>query len=622
MNPHLLKYYNQELQYIREMGAEFASEYPKIAGRLGLDGFDCVDPYVERLLEGFAFLTARIQLKLDAQFPQFTQYLLQTVYPHYLSQTPSMTVVQFQPDYNESGLSDGITLPRDSILRSLLGKNEQTACLYRTAHDVTLWPIKINQAEYLTTMAGSGLPEKPGTRAALRLQLVTSNGQAFNQLPLDELSFYLPGTDAMPMHIYEQLFANTLSVVVRSPERSADWHRILPKEAICQEGFDDKHALLPLSQKSFSGYRLLHEYFAFPARFMFMRLTQLADAVSHCSSDRLEVIFLFDRQDSYLEKHVSTDNFSLFCSPAINLFSKQCDRIHVTPGAPELHVVADKTRPMDFEVHSIQQVQGYGAEAGSEQTFQPFYGSNNLAALTPQQAFYIARREPRQLSTRQQHNGPRSSYIGSETYISLVDFAETPYRDDLRQVGVQALCSNRDLPLHMPVGKENTDFTLDSGAPLNAVRCIAGPSKPLPSWAQNESCWRLISHLSLNYLSLTDNDEQKGALALRELLALYGDIAELSVRKQIEGVCHITSKAVIRRIPVSGPIALGRGQEIALTLDEDAFVGSGVFLLGAVMERFFARYASINAFTQTVIRTRERGEIMRWPLRTGSRHVL
>ncbi|PWI34098.1 type VI secretion system baseplate subunit TssF [Vibrio albus] len=621
MNPQLLKYYNQELQYIREMGAEFAREYPKIAGRLGMDGFDCADPYVERLLEGFAFLAARVQLKLDAQFPQFTQYLLETIYPHYLCPTPSMAVVQFRPDLSESGLAEGVSIDRNSQLYSLLGKNEQTACEYRTAHTTRLWPVQVEEASYLTTLAGLKIPEQPGTRAAIRLRLKSTAGLNFNQIQLDELKFYLNGVDALPMHLYEQITGNTISVCVMPASHTADWCEMLDKHHVQPVGFTDNEALLPHTPHSYEGYRLLHEYFAFPQRFMFTRITGLSKAVQRCQGDQLDLLFLLNRQDSFLEKRLSKDNFELFCTPAINLFPKQCDRIHINQKSSEFHVVPDRTRPMDFEVYSLSQVIGYGSEAKDAQEFSSFYASHNHAAQQPGNTFYTQRREPRQLSAKQQRNGPRSSYIGSELFISLVDSQEAPFRDDLRQVGIDAMCSNRDLPLHMPLGKENTDFTLVGSAPLKAVRCIAGPSKPMPSWPQGKTSWRLISHLSLNYLSLSNSDESQSAEALRELLSLYGDVAELPVRKQIEGVKQISCEPVIRRIPVSGPIALGRGQEIHLTFDEDVFAGSGVFLLGAVLDRFFARYVSINSFTQTVIHTSERGEIMRWPLRTGMRHV-
>src|SRR5262245_31164084 len=174
MDPRLLRYYNRELQHIREMGAEFAKEYPKIAARVGLEGIECADPYVERLLEGFAYLGARVQLKVDAEFPTFTQHLLQVVYPHYLAPTPSMAIVQFQPDLKEAGLAQGYTIPRHTALRSVVGKDDRTPCDYRTAHATQLWPLEITEAKYFGSVAGLaaiGVPVVEGVRAGLRLTL-------------------------------------------------------------------------------------------------------------------------------------------------------------------------------------------------------------------------------------------------------------------------------------------------------------------------------------------------------------------------------------------------------------------------------------------------------------------
>ena len=258
MDPKLLKYYNKELQYIREMGGEFAEEFPKIAGRLGLEGLECADPYVERLLEGFAFLAGRIQLKLDAEFPSFTQHLLEAVYPHYLSPTPSMTVVKFHPDLTEGSLADGFTIPRKSVLRSLLGKNDQTSCEYRTGHEVSLWPLKLTEASYLTTLAGTGLPDIPGAKAAIRLRLQSTAGLTFNKLSLQSLPIYLQGADELPMRLYEQILGNSVGMVVRPTSRPAPWHEVINKREIRPLGFEDEQALLPSTQRSFQGYRLLH----------------------------------------------------------------------------------------------------------------------------------------------------------------------------------------------------------------------------------------------------------------------------------------------------------------------------------------------------------------------------
>jgi type VI secretion system protein ImpG len=386
-------------------------------------------------------------------------------------------------------------------------------------------------------------------------------------------------------------------------------------------GFEDEQALLPCMPPSFQGYRLLHEYFSFPQRYLFVELGGLGPAARRCAGNELELLILLNRADSALENVVAADNFALFCAPAINLFPKRADRIHLSDQVAEHHVLPDRTRPMDFEVYQITGVTGIGAE-GEEQEFLPFYASHDRISQRHQRSYYTVHRLPRLLSSQQRRHGPRSSYVGSELYLSLVDADEAPYRSNLRQLAVTTLCTNRDLPLHMPIGRGDTDFALVSGAPVRSVRCLAGPTRPRPSHAHGDTAWRLISHLALNYLSLADTDARQGAVALRELLALYGDQAEATIRKQIDGVGSVRAVPITRRAPIPGPIAFARGLEVTVTLDEAAFEGVGIFLMGAVLERFFAKYASINSLTETVVRSTERGEIIRWPARIGRRHTL
>ncbi|MFZ1325236.1 MAG: type VI secretion system baseplate subunit TssF [Candidatus Contendobacter sp.] len=625
MDSRLLQYYHQELQHLREMGGEFAREFPKIAGRLGLEGFECADPYVERLLEGFGFLTARVQLKMDDEFPRFTQHLLEIIYPHYLAPIPSMAVVQFQPDPTEGSLEKGFVIPRDSALRSILGKGDQTPCEYRTGQAVTLWPLELTEAHYFAgrePVAHLELPELARVRAGIRLRLRTTVPDLpISKLALDRLAIFLRGSDALPGRLYEQLLANVVLLVARPSERPAPWHEVIAGHSLRRLGFADEQALLPCPPPSFHGYRLLQEYFAFPQRFLFVDLGGLEPAVRRCAGRELEVLILLDRADPALENLVSAAQFALFCAPAINLFPKRADRIHLTEQVAEHHLVLDRTRPMDFEVVQVAHVTGIGAE-NEEQEFLPFYASYDRLSQREQRSFYTMRRLPRLLSQQQRRQGPRSTYVGSEVYLSLVDANETPYRGDLRQLAVAALCTNRDLPLHMPIGRGETDFTLASGAPVSAVRCLAGPSRPRPSRAHGDTAWRLISHLTLNYLSIADSDKRQGAAALRELLALYGDLTDDGIRKQIDGVISIQTTPITRRAPISGPIAFARGLEVAVALDESAFAGAGIFLLGAVLELFFAKYASINSFTETVVKSTERGEIMRWPARIGRRQTL
>ena len=620
MDTRMLQYYERELQHLREMGGEFARAFPKIAGRLGLENYSCADPYVERLLEGFSFLAARVQLKIDAEFPRFTNHLLEMVYPQYLAPTPSMTVVALQPDLSDPSLAKGRTVARGTALRSLLGKGDQTSCEYRTAHAATLWPVELADAKYFpyTGDIGGVQPARMGPiKAGLRLRLRATAGLKFNQVALDRLPLYLRGSDALPSRALEQILAHGVGVLVMPARHPAAWHALLPRDTIRPMGFEDDEALLPCGPRSFQGYRLLHEYFAFPQRFLFAQLHGLAPALVRCAESEIDLVVLFDRFEPSLEQALGVANFALFCTPAINLFPKRADRIHLADQHAEYHLVPDRTRPLDFEVYQVLNVRGYGTGADAEQTFRPFYASDDLQTGSEPRAYFQARRGRRLLSEKQRRQGPRSSYVGSEVFLSLVDETDAPHRSGLRQLGVETLCTNRDLVLGMPVGSGRTDFTAETDAPVLSVRCVAGPTAPSPSHAEGETAWRLVNHLSLNYLSLLDTGDREGASALRDLLRLYSTVGDQAAHNQIEGVRSITATSIVRRLPLPGPITYGRGLQITLTLDDSAFEGIGVFLMGAVLDRFFAKYVSLNSFTETVLKTSRRGVVMKWPARVG-----
>ena len=625
MNPRLLEYYERELQFIREMGAEFAQHYPKIASSLDLGGTECADPYVERLLESFAFLTARIQLKMDAEFPRFTQHLLEIVYPHYLAPLPSMTIVQFQADLKGGVTEEGFVLPRHTRLFSQSGAKGRSKCEFRTAHELTLWPIQIEEANYLPLgealrYAGS---QVGGVKAGVRLKLQTAVEYNFQQLNIQNLPVYLHGSGAVPQQLYELIVGHGVAVVIQGINQSSGGYRkVLDKKAIQTLGFDEQQALLPNTAPTFKGYRLLQEYFALPQRYLFIDICQLQPVLSQCDDTAIEIVILLNTDKAEFEDLIDAKHFALNCSPAINLFSKRTDRIHLKNQTTEHHLVIDRTKPKDFEIYSLEEVEGYGVGSKTEQTFRPFYSTQQEIGVQGDFAYYTVKRQPTLEPATTGLGKLKTDYIGSEVFLSLVDASETPYDADLKQIGNRALCTNRGLPKTIVVGEGKTDFNWDISAPVDSVRCLVSPTDPKPSHAEGDYAWRLINHLSLNYLSLINNDTTQGATALRDLLRLYGDYAEPAIGKQIEGLLTVASKAITVRVPMPGPMCFGRGLEITILFDESAFVGASCFLFGAVMERFLCKYVSINSFTQLVVKTRERGEIMRWPVRTGSRETL
>jgi type VI secretion system protein ImpG len=629
MDARMLRYYNQELAYMREMGAEFAAAFPKVAARLALDATEVADPYVERLLEGFSFLSARVRLKLDAEFPRFTQHLLECVYPHYLAPTPSMAIVQFTPAMTEGSLATGFTVPRGTVLRGQIPRGEVTACQFRTAHELTLWPIEIAEARYapfapdlpLNTL---GLAEP--VQAVLRLRLRAAAPFTFDQLTMDRLNLFLSAGDEVALKLYELILGSGLGVFVAPPARPAPWFEWLGRDAIQPVGFAREQALIPYTTRSFSGYRLLHEYFAFPERFRFVELAGLRKALARHTGDEIELVIPLARSDGALGALVDKAGFALHCTPAVNLISRHADRIHVSDQQAEHHVVVDRTKPMDFEVYSVEHVVGYSEGLEAEREFRPFYASVDADGIHPAHGYFTMRREPRALSERQRRDGPRTSYMGSEVSLSLVDSREAPYSETLRQLAVDVLVTNRDLPLLMPVGSDR-DFSLAISAPVDGIRCLRGPSRPRPAILDGEIPWRLTSHLSLNYLTVADLDEEQGATALREFLELYADLVDADMpdaisRRQTHGVRRVSVTPRTRRLPAPGPIVFGRGLEIRLTVDETSFAGASAFLLGAVLEQMFARLASMNTFTELVLVSERRGEIKRWPPRMAARQLV
>ncbi|RYZ08182.1 MAG: type VI secretion system baseplate subunit TssF [Myxococcales bacterium] len=618
MDHRLLSYYNRELSYLRELGGEFAKHFPKIAGRLGLDEFECTDPYVERLLEGFAFLAARVQLKIDAEYPRFTQGLMSILAPHLLAPTPSLAVVQFRPSTKQGGLAEGHTIARGTALKAPLGRGEQTACEYRTSQEVELWPLEITRVTHTGHVGDLGdlrTDSRRPVKSALRIRL-RSSGPPLSKLTVKTLPLFLRGAEQLGMRLYELLAGGAVGLV----GLDGNGRRIgfVPGSPVRAMGLSDDEALLNYDLRSFQGYRLLHEYFALPQRFLFVELLSLAQLFEQCSTPELELVVLLDRRDAVVEASVSSDHLALFCAPVINLFPKKADRIHLSERESEYHVVADRTRPLDFEVHSVTAVSGVGAGAAAARPFLPFYACTERHNAETQ-AYFTLHRQPRLISSRRAVTGPRSTYAGSEVFVSLVDGNEGPYHTDLKQLAVDTLCTNRDLPLLMSLGTGKTDFTLDTGAPVESIRCVAGPSEPHASPAWGESSWRLVSHLSLNHLSVANAQDDLGPAPLRQLLQLYGDLGSAVLRREIEGIRSVTTASVTRRLPFDGPASFARGLELTLDCDEAYFEGGSCFLLGAVLERFFARLVGLNSFTETVLRTPQRGEIMRWPTRLGQR---
>ncbi|WP_312951341.1 type VI secretion system baseplate subunit TssF [Superficieibacter sp.] len=623
MENKLLEYYNRELAYLREMGAEFAERYPKVAGRLGMRGIEVADPYVERLMEGFAFLTSRVQLKMDAEFPRFSQRLLEMIAPNYLAPTPSMAIAELQPDSGRGDLSNGVVVPRGTMMDSLALKKTGVTCSYMTAHDVNLLPVKIVSAELGGVpadlpVATSGVSPREAS-SALRIRIACDGPQNLGHLDFDRLEFFLSGPDVEAHKLLELVMEHHVGVVCQTVDPQPK-HQWLGERALKQEGFASSQALLPEDLRNFDGYRLLHEYFAFPARFRFVSLSGMRPLIARCDREKtFDIIILLDKSDELLERVVDARHFALHCTPVVNLFPKVAARQKLSDSQHEYHLVVDNIRPLDYEIYAVNKISGSADGQRDDREFRPFWSTFSRDA-GDYGAYFSLRREQRVLSEHALRYGTRTGYVGSEVFVSLVDEQHAPWGEDLRYITADVLCTSRDLPLMLQ--QDQGQFVLPDSLPVKNLTLRKGPTQPRPALAEGLSTWRLISQLQMNYLSLMDGEMGEGAEALRQLLGLYASLAETPIARQIEGIRHCVLKPVHRRVPEPGPIVFARGIGITLTVDEQAFSGSSPWLFGSVLERVFSRLVSINSFTEFTLKSQQRGEIGYWEPRMGKRALI
>lgn len=625
MHPQFLEYYNRELTYMREMSGEFAAQHPKIARRLGLQGNESADPFVERLIESFCFISARTQLKLDAEFPRFTQRLLEVIYPNYIAPTPSMAVARLLPDHADGDFSRGFTVPRHSSMKSGIAANSKVACEFRSSQAVTLWPIEISAAHL--SAAPPDLPDlsrslPPGAvvRGALRLRLQVVGALRFDQIEgLDRLPVYLGGDERIASHLFELIHAGALATVIRAGDGEAT--HVIAQHAVVHEGLGPDEGLLPLPWRQFHGHNLLHEYFACPARFYFFTLTQLAPALRQLASNAVEIMILLDRLPRDLIAEVNATRFLLFCTPVINLFPKRSNRVEVDRALTDFHLLPDRTRPLDYEVFSVDHIEGQQAGQTASLAFTPLYQTVNSDRGNHGRYFSV-RREQRVVSADAKKHGLRTGYAGTEVFVSLVDQTEAPYPDTLRYLSVDALVTNRDLPRLIPRNGK-TDLTMADAVPLQGIALVRLPTAPRAPYAQGEAAWRLIRQLSFNYMAPGEPADTAAAhQSLRDMLRLFVEADEHAQHAQIDGLISSQTQPVMRRLPGSGLLVYGRGIHCDLMLDETAFSGASPYLFGLVLEHYLARHVSINVFTETALHTLQRGQIKVWPVRMGQRNPI
>ena len=519
MDPRLLEYYNQELIYMRELAVEFAQAHPKIARRLGLQAGEVADPYVERLIESFCFMAARMQIKLDAEFPRFTGRLLEVVYPNYVAPTPSMAVARLYPGRTEGSLARGYRIARGTALTARVPDGEKTACQFRSGQDVTLWPLEITEAR-LTGIPPDipaldrYVPANAKVRGALRLRLRTTGDARIADLQgLDRLPVYLAGDEQVASHLFELLHTAGVASITAAPGEFNTPGRPLHAvsvNAIAHEGLGTDQGLLPLTWSKFHGHNLLHEYFACPSRFYFFALTGLEAGLRRVNGCEVEIVVLLDQSTERLANLVDASRFALFCTPVINLFPKHTDRIELSARETEFRIVPARLTPLDYEVFSVGTMIGQVAATSEELEFRPLYQTLNNDEGNHGR-YFSTRRERRLMSDSARRYGTRTPYIGTEMFVSLVDQNEAPYSEHIRFLSVDALVTNRDLPSLVPRDGVR-DLKLARSAPLESIGLIRPPTAPKAPYAEREMAWRLIRQLNFNYLGSLQKTENKARL--------------------------------------------------------------------------------------------------------------
>ena len=613
MRDDLLNYYERELTFLRQMGAEFADKYPKIARRLLLEPTQCEDPHVERMIEAFAFLAARVHLKIDDEFPEITEALLGVIYPHFVRPIPSMSVAELSSDPENAALITGFPVPRGAVLNSR--PIDGLPLRFRTCFDVTLWPIMISGTQWKTPDRLSPAPKSSGATAALRTEIRYAPGVQSDKLNLRSLRLFLNGEAALIHSFYELLCNNTMQILLRDLTPGSRKAPItLPASCLQAVGFHENEALIPYPRRSFEGYRLIQEFFHFPEKFFFMELAGLEALIGSGFKTGFEIVVLisrFERPDrmQQLEVGIGPNSLKLNCTPIINLFKQTAEPILLSHNKAEYGVVPDVRRPLAMEIFSVEEVLSSNPSSGDITYFEPFYSFRHGAIRDNKQTFWQSMRRQ---STRRNDDG-------TEVSLSLVDLSGRPMRPDFDAITVRTICSNRDLPSRMPIGNDAGDLEPQGLAPIRKVTILRKMTAPVRPPVGKGALWRLISHLSLNYLSLVED----GKDSFQEILRLYDFENSPALQKQIVGISSISSQRHFARLVSENGISFARGLKIDIELDEEQFVGAGAYLFASVVERFLALYVTMNSFSQLTVRTKQRKEVLgAWPPRTGQQILL
>ena len=609
MSDELLDFYNRELDHFRNHADKFATNHPKIAERLRLGPDSIEDPHVERLVEAFAYLTARIRHKLDDEFPELSASMLDILYPHYQAPIPSMSIVQFRIDPDQVQITTGQEIPRFTELESEPVHSE--VCRFRTTYPVLLHPLEVSQASLgLPPFVAPDVACSAAASSLLRLSLnVQTSDLKVADLQIKTLRFFIKAQQHAP-RLYELILNHTLGVAFAGSPRDPN-PVLVGRECIRPVGFENDEGMLPYSPRSFVGYRLLTEYFTFPQKFLFFDVEIPGGAWQASLGSQLDLYFFFNKAIPALGRVVTADTFPLGCTPIVNLYKQRAEPIALTQTTIESQVVPDRRTPLGHEVYTVDRVVA-SPRVGDSLEFQPFYSikhARGRAATSAPRAFWHSSRRPAEVTSVL---GDR----GTEVFLSLVDLDFRPSSMPDWTLEVETTCLNRDFPSDLPFGGDQPKLQLHEGKSfVSKIVCLTAPTRTVRHPSRRGLLWRLVSHLSLNHLSIVD--DPKGE-ALRELLRLYDMTDSDETRNHIDGIVSIASSRVVGSLRGGGPVSFCRGLEVTIEFDEERYTGGGLFLFATILERFLSLYCTTNSFTKLIARVKGRKEeLRRWPPRVG-----
>jgi type VI secretion system protein ImpG len=601
----LLEYYERELAFLRRDGAEFARRYPKVASRLELEPTKCEDPHVERLLEGFAFLAARLHLRMDEDLPEISEALLDAVHPQYVRPIPSLSLVQLELDPSQSHPPEGYRVPRGERLESRPVGGEP--CRFRTCYETVLWPLRVTGTEWLGGGGGPGASRRSRDAVgALRLELEAFSGIELDELRLGALRFHIGADAGLTSALYELLLNHCLEIVVSDPTPGSRAEPFaLEPSALRPVGFGEDETLLPPPKRALLAYAFLQEYFAFPEKFHFVELEGLQRIAGRGFGSRLRIdvqLRSFERPDwrTRMEEGLSEETVRLGCTPIVNLFDRASEPIVLSERRSEYPVVPDARRRDSIFAYSVNDVRLMGPGVPEPVPVSPFYAPGDPT----EKVFWRARRR----AAGWREGAP------TEIHLSLVDLSSRTVHPEQDVVTVGLTCHNGELPSRLPFGSDDGDFRLEEGGPLGRIRALVKPTPLVQPALGKAQLWRLISQLSLNYGSLSEG----GATSLRRLLELQNVSGSGAGTRQIQGIRELTGEPVHARVRTEHGVSFARGHLVDLLVDEEDFAGGSVFLLSSVLERFLGLYTSINSFTTLRVRSMQRREaVKQWPPRAG-----